>query len=220
MYLSPPRPPTCSYATPELRLLTLPPPCRQGMHAQLEALLISSLSAAARIDCSPCPQNPSHTHTLHFSLCNNGPIALPSLCLQLSSADPAAVAAGILPVPPRECDIEGHVVASNDSLLQASASTPAPARAFQPHFSKPIFASARSQLDLLPPIHVAAFPRTPTSAHPALPRQRHVCLTWLRPAPPLPPRHQPALRRPVRLAVDASERRRLPPAAASVGAGG
>ncbi len=66
------------------------------MHAQLEALLLSSLAATADVVLTAA----SHSHALRVTLCNNGPIALPELLLQLSSVDPAVVAAGILPPPP------------------------------------------------------------------------------------------------------------------------
>jgi hypothetical protein len=66
------------------------------MHAQLEALLLSSLAATADVVLTAA----DHSHCLRVTLCNNGPIALPELLLQLSSADPAVVAAGILPPPP------------------------------------------------------------------------------------------------------------------------
>jgi hypothetical protein len=112
------------------------------MHAQLEALLISSLVATAHIVSSPNSLS-SHTHSLHITLCNNGPIALPELFLHVSSPDDAAITAGILPPPP-QVDQEhvgvgtsaGLFSAINHSLLQASAS----ARTFK---NKTSFCSSR-----------------------------------------------------------------------------
>jgi hypothetical protein len=97
------------------------------MHLQLEALLLSSLVATAEVICSTASH--SHSHSLHITLCNNGPIALPELLLHLSSSDPAVVAAGILP-PPHPNDqanvdgsnTAGFLTAASDSLLQASSS--------------------------------------------------------------------------------------------------
>jgi hypothetical protein len=96
------------------------------MHAQLEALLLSSLSLSSRVILSPGIG--SHSHALHVTLRNNGAIAAPPLHLQLSSTDSSAVAAGILPPPPPATEAgdcaAGVVVAVNDALLQASATAP------------------------------------------------------------------------------------------------
>ena len=93
------------------------------MHAQLEALLLSSLAASAEVVCTAA----SHSHSLHVTLCNNVPIALPQLLLELSSLDPAVVAAGILPPPPPDeraraggSSAAGLISAASDKLLQAS----------------------------------------------------------------------------------------------------